>query len=117
MEAFTVQRESRGTIEVVTVAGDVDAATAPQVRDVVDEALAASTESLVVDLTPVGFMDSAGLTLLMLTQRRAEKRDRRVIVAVPPGNVRRVLEMTGLDQEVELADTLDQAFLALGDGN
>jgi anti-anti-sigma factor len=47
-------------------------------------------------------MDSTGLKLIVACRNRAAEGGGRLVVIVADGAVRRVLELTGLDAEVEL---------------
>ena len=63
-EALTIEvRRGRG-VAIVTVAGEIDIATAPRLRERLFE-LAAGGRPLVADLDRVSFIDSAGLSALV----------------------------------------------------
>jgi anti-sigma B factor antagonist len=76
-----------GDVRVVTVVGDIDAATVTTL----DEALATG-ERLVVDLTRVAFLSCAGVRSLLEANTRAD-----VAVVVSGHAVTRSLEATGAD--------------------
>ena len=91
---------------VVTVRGDVDATTAPDLRACLLAALdrpdAADVE---VDLTDVTFLDSAGLTALVVAHRTAERAGRAVRLRCGAGRaVTRPLALTGLTSVLTLID-------------
>lgn len=82
---------------VLTVAGEIDLSTADALQTALDAALdAKDTTEVAVDLSEVGFLDSAGLRVLVSGQRTAEERELgfRVIGAQP--RVRKVIAITGL---------------------
>ncbi len=62
---------------------------------------------MLVDLSDCNFIDSTGLSLLVETKRRLSEDDRRFGVCCPDADVRRLLELTGIDQAVGLFDTRD----------
>jgi anti-anti-sigma factor len=103
---MTVQRRDAGRRAVVAVAGEVDIASSPALRSALETALDAGPHELWVDLCATTFMDSSGLHVLMQLQRRAEELRRRVTVICPPGNVRRVLDLTGVIKELHVRDDL-----------
>ncbi|MFI7345958.1 STAS domain-containing protein [Streptomyces sp. NPDC049936] len=70
-------------------------------RDAVDELVSEGHVHLVWDLEGVSFMDSTGLGVLVYTMRSVEAREGSVRLAGPDGQVRRLLELTGLDAVVE----------------
>ena len=87
---------------VVTVAGDVDAATAPMLGGILDVAFAQGATDLIVDLGAATFMDAAGLRVLDAASSRFTKgKGRFVLRAVPPG-VERILQITGLDSKIAI---------------
>ena len=78
--------------------------------DALGEAAAAA---VLVDLSDCDFIDSTGLSLLVETKRRLSEDERRFGVCCPDADVRRLLELTGIDQAVGLFDTRDEAVAAL----
>lgn len=86
-----VRHEPEATF--VTVAGEVDLLTAPQLAAALDEVLGANVRHLALDLTETTFMDSAGVHTLIQTRQRA---GRDVTVICGPGPVLRTLELLGL---------------------
>ena len=86
---------------VVVVRGDVDIFTAPGFRRALDEAGAACTGTVVVDLAGVGFMDSTGFgQLVSLMTSRAERPT--VIAANCRPIVRNALRLMGLDRVLQV---------------
>jgi anti-sigma B factor antagonist len=81
----------------VAVAGEVDAETAPQLRDALLAALA-DAEAVVVDLDSVTFMDSSGLSALLVAHRAAEASGGTLRLRDVPGRVMKLLTITGLDE-------------------
>jgi anti-sigma B factor antagonist len=87
-----------GGIHVVSVTGEIDLATGPELERALlalpDEGVA----SVVVDLTGCSFMDSTGLHLLVRTQRRCDRPGGRLAVVSANRSVLKVFEITRLDQ-------------------
>lgn len=78
---------------VIRVQGELDVASAPEVRSALCSAITLPTQTVVVDLGEVSFLDSTGLQVLILAQRRLTRLRRDFVVACPPGPVRRLLEI------------------------
>jgi anti-anti-sigma factor len=72
--------------------------------------LAAGGSPIVVDLTPLEFIDSSGIHALV----RPRSDTARIELVCPPGNVRRVLEVTKLERVLQVYDTLDEALAVAG---
>jgi len=80
----------------VSAAGDVDGYTAPLLRAVLDGHLARGCPALVVDLSGVEFLGSAGLATLVQAQKSATDRGIDLRLIATTRAVLRVLEVTGL---------------------
>ncbi|MBB2990325.1 anti-anti-sigma factor [Mycolicibacterium iranicum] len=107
--AVGVHAEIVDGVAVLAVTDVVDAATAPQLSSAVDEAFAGAPSGLVLDLTDVNFLGSAGMTILMKAKERAGDNVGFAVVAV--GNAtRRPMTVLGLDAELPLYDTRDEAL-------
>ncbi|MDX6556877.1 MAG: hypothetical protein QOD86_3072 [Miltoncostaeaceae bacterium] len=85
----------------VIFAGELDLAGAERADAALQEAQAPGG-TLEVDLRELVFMDSTGLKLIVACRNRATEGSGRLIVTVAEGAVRRLLELTGVDAEVEL---------------
>lgn len=85
---------------VLRVRGEVDVLTAPKLAARLDDVVRQSERDVVVDLRELEFIDSAGLHVLLNTQRRLIRRGRRLSVVCGGGAVRNVIELA------RLADTL-----------
>lgn len=105
--ALQVRLEWAGSAAVLTVSGEVDAVSAPQLQSGIEEALERTPAVLVVDLSGVSFFGSAGLSVLLLALEKLAKENLRV-VASP--QVRRPIEVTGLDGMLEVFETLPAAL-------
>ncbi len=93
-----------GTLETMTLtfAGELDIATTPALR----ERLAARPlpgAPMLVDLREVTFMDCSALHVLLDAHMDAVLGGWELSVAVSPGPVRRLLELTGADRRLTLA--------------
>lgn len=113
MVGFTTRSEVRDGIPVLAFAGDLDVATRRAARDALQGVLAAGTGPLVLDLTDLGFLDSTGLTVLINTHNEARRAGRPFAIVVPAGAPRRTLELSGLDEELRLAESFAGANEAL----
>jgi anti-sigma B factor antagonist len=80
----------------VTVVGEVDTFTAPVLRSSLDTQLEQQPKALVIDLSGVQFLGSAGLAVLVETQKSARSRDVDLRLIATTRAVTRPLEVTGL---------------------
>ena len=113
--SFVVDAEtSEDGIQELLVRGELDHATVPELERPLARAIDAGVTAILVNLTDCDFIDSTGLGLLMDARERvADGNGRRFTVCCPHAQVRRLLELTGIDQALELHDTRDEALEAL----
>ena len=78
----------------LVVTGEVDMATAPQLRQEILGRLW-SAETLFLDLSGVSFMGVDGVRVLVASQRRAGLLDKQIVLSRASSAVKRVLDLTG----------------------
>ena len=101
-----------GDVAVVAASGVVDMLTAPRLEDALRKAAADKPEGLVVDLTGVEFLASAGMGVLVAAHDAADEGTRFCMVADGPATSR-PLKLVGIADIVPLYATLDEALAAL----
>jgi anti-sigma B factor antagonist len=92
---LSTSNDGDGTV-TVTVIGEVDTFTAPVLRASLDTQLEQQPNELVIDLCGVQFLGSAGLAVLVETQKSARSRDVDLRLVANTRAVTRPLEVTGL---------------------
>jgi len=83
-------------VNVVTVAGRVDSAAAPDLEKALQNLIDSHRNQIVVELADVEYMSSAGLRALVSTLKAAKKGGGDMVVARPSARVREVIELAGL---------------------
>ncbi|HVW44628.1 MAG TPA: STAS domain-containing protein [Amycolatopsis sp.] len=84
---------------VAAVTGDIDAGTTPTLRERIDAGLRDQpTGTVVLDLSGVHFLDSAGLALLVELASRCDKAGQEFQLVCTTRGVLRPLQITGLDK-------------------
>jgi anti-anti-sigma factor len=103
--------EPNDGFSVCRLAGEVDAYTVGEFR----EALSGITDvsRLIIDLSEVPFMDSAGLGALIGGIRKVRESDGDVAVVSSTASLNRLLHTTGFDRIVPVCETLDDALASL----
>jgi anti-sigma B factor antagonist len=91
--------------------GELDAFTVSQFRQALSEM--ASSERLLIDMSGVPFVDSAGLGALIGGIRRARELGGDVAVACDRPALVRLLRTTGFDRIVTVTETVQQAIAVL----
>jgi anti-anti-sigma factor len=94
----------------MTLRGELDLATAPELEQLLIERIDASQE-VVVDLRGLEFMDSSGIRVLVAAHARAGRTGTRVLIVRPEPDsaVAKIVEVAGLDRELNILDSPPQA--------
>ncbi|HEU0304231.1 MAG TPA: STAS domain-containing protein [Gaiellaceae bacterium] len=97
---------------VVAVTGELDLSSATKWEEEVEEAVR-SSPAVILDLSRVGFVDSAGVRALFTMLRAAQSRGAPMLFAAPrDGSVRRLLEILDLESVVPVCDSVEDALRA-----
>jgi anti-sigma B factor antagonist len=99
-----VASRAQGSTQVVSVRGQVDVATVDQLAAGIRDALARAPETIVVDLSAVGFFGSGGLRALLEADGRARDGGCRLVVVPGQGVVRRLLDRTHAEERLTIAE-------------
>jgi anti-sigma B factor antagonist len=108
VDGFVVGEHWVGRTVVITAAGDLDMLTAPALAAAIAAATRKEFCALIVDLSTVDFLASAGMSVLVDTRRSIAPPRRFRVVADGPATSR-PLKLVGIDSIVDLYRTLDDA--------
>jgi anti-anti-sigma factor len=97
---FTFARD--GTKETLSVTGELDTSTVATLERAVARTLDGQGGAFYLDVRALTFMDSSGAVVLLGLHHRLADLGRRLVVVSPTPQVRRVLEILGFDQIIEL---------------
>jgi anti-sigma B factor antagonist len=97
---------------IVTPAGELDIATAPQLREFL-LALLPAHPALVIDLDQLSFCGATGLGVLAGAANRARASGTSLHLVCSRPAIRRLFELTGLARRLPLARTLSEVLAAL----
>jgi len=109
--------ETREDMVIVRAAGEIDIATAGQLRDGCFAAVTNDSLGLVLDLSRVSFLDSSGVrALFVIAERLDEHRQHLALVVPDTSHVRRVLGIVNIEGSASVHDTIEDAGARLRDG-
>jgi len=97
-------------VVLVEVEGEIDAHTARTLDKTLNTLLAQGHSRLVLDASHMGFISSAGLRAIMFAQREVGQRGGQVRVCGLNAPARRIFELAGLDECLQLSDTRQEAL-------
>ena len=96
-------------VVLIEVEGEIDAYTARELDRTLADLLSQGHSRLVLDASQVSFISSAGLRSVTFAQQRAQQQGGEVRVFGLEAQVRRVFEMSGLDQLLHLSEDRQEA--------
>ncbi len=95
---------------VVTVVGDVNLVSAPDLRERLLWLLRSRPPLLLIRMDQVSFLDSTGLSALVAVHRRADLLGVDVRLVAPAHSPDRVLHLTGMDTVFAIHPSIDDAL-------
>lgn len=108
---LALQLRRVGEWTVVSVEGELDLYSAPQLREAVTAAVQDGADHIVLDLTGVPFMDSSGLGVVVACLKRLRESGGELSVVTPPSSPpTKLLSLTGLDRAIPTHATVDEAI-------
>ncbi|HET9671355.1 MAG TPA: STAS domain-containing protein [Actinomycetota bacterium] len=108
-----VSVERSGSIAIVRFVGEIDMSNAATVRQRVAEAVTPDDDAVILDLSELSFIDSAGLHVVFeLSAMLEERRQRLLLCAAPESQVDRSIGIVGLPRTVSVHRGRDEALEA-----
>lgn len=102
-------RELNG-IELITIIGRVDSVEATKLADALKAALLGGKYKIIVDMSQVEYMSSAGFRALGDAQRNSKRQPRgEVVLAQVPERIQEALEMVGFTDYFHLSESVSSA--------
>jgi len=101
-------------VSVIAVRGELDLSTAPRLEAPLDAALNGGSTSVLIDLSECEFIDSTGIALIVRAWQQLEGNGSGQLgICNPNEQVRRVLDVSGLDQSIPVHPSREDALVAL----
>ena len=104
-----IERRPDERTALISCEGELDLATAPQLKWRLVDALEAGLVGIVIDLADVTFMDSTALGVLVGVRRSLDVGARLAVVCTHPA-VLNIFQVSGLDGAFEIFATRDEAL-------
>lgn len=105
---ITLERHEAATVLILN--GDIDAVTSLRVSEALNAQLSADTHRLVLDLSEVDYISSAGLRSLLAALKEARQRGGDLRLAGVQGGVMKVFDMSGFTSILAIFDDTPQAL-------
>jgi len=89
-------------VAVLSLRGEIDIATVPLLRDLVDRAFAAGAPRIVVDLAAVDFLDAGGLSVLVTAAERARMSGASLAIHAASAPIYKLFVVTQLTERLDV---------------
>lgn len=110
MEFNISSRKAGEGITVIDLRGEVDAFTAPKLKQEMIDQIEGGTTRLAVNLADVKYLDSTGLGVLIGGLKRTRDKNGELVLICPNVRIMRIFEITGLSRIFEMFQSEPEAL-------
>ena len=104
---------SDGPVKVIAVSGRLDGVTAPVLGERLTTTLGPSSQKLLLELSHLDYISSAGFRVLLIAAKRAHESDGQIVLSGIAGHVRQLFEVGGFLKLFRVFGTRDEGVSAL----
>jgi anti-sigma B factor antagonist len=104
-QEFHIEERPDGDVPVIAVSGEIDVATAPQLRETLQGVISRGKTTIVLDLLGVTFLDSTALGVLVGALKRCRDAGGDLQVVVAEARILKIFEITGLTSVFTIVDS------------
>ena len=106
-------QEIEGGVTVMTIRGELDMNTAPDLERSLDAASAQESPAILIDLSECEFIDSTGVALIIRAWQKVDRDggdgNGRLVLCCPNSQVRRLLDITGVESSISMHDSVEDS--------
>ena len=105
------EQSAHGDMTVLSVSGNLDSLTVPEIRPEIENIVAAGTRKVALDLSGLEVIDSSGIGAIVSLFKRVRSMGSGADVKIVGvrGQPREILRLLGLERAFDIVDTLDDA--------
>jgi anti-sigma B factor antagonist len=107
---FDIETTERDGATVLTLRGEIDVYTAPQLRQTIVDLVDRGATKLVVDMAQVDFLDSTGLGVLVDGLKRTQSHDGSLSIVATQNKILKIFDITGLNKAFSIHASLEEAL-------
>lgn len=109
MKSFELELKKIGKNQIVIIKGELDAYQSIEFKEKLIEAFKDESENVLIDMTGISYIDSAGLGALVSLLKKASERSKELRLFGLKENVNKIFELTRLNRVFRIFDTLEEA--------
>ena len=98
---------------VIDIAGELTGASETPLMEAYTEASGSATRAIVLNFTPLEYMNSTGIGLLVTLLVRAQRQGQRILAYGLSDHYRQILSLTRLDEAIGIVDSEAEALAAV----
>ncbi len=99
---------------VIELEGDIDFSISQKLKEELLGVINKGKIKLIVDLEKVRYIDSSGLESITSTQTKAQALHGDLFLVCAEPSIRKIFDITGLDEYIRIFDDLEKARTAIG---
>ncbi len=103
-QGLNVATDEREGVYRIALQGELDVSTVPRLNAALSSGDVRRCATLMVDLSELTFMDSTGLSAVLVAEMHARTRGQRFAVVRGPRHVQELFRLTGVDHFLEVVD-------------
>jgi anti-anti-sigma factor len=110
---MTIHQRQHGNLTILQAQGRLDASSAPEADRCLAAVVAGGARQVVLDLSGVEYVSSAGLRALLSTAKRLQQAQGKLVLASPTPQTKQLLDMAGFSALIPVFDTVAAASTSL----
>jgi anti-sigma B factor antagonist len=104
-QGLSIEAEERGNVFRIVLRGELDVSTAPRFNAAVSDPRLRRSRTVLVDLSELTFMDSTGLSAVLVAEMHARTNGQRFTIVQGPRHVQELFRLTGVDNFLEVVES------------
>jgi anti-sigma B factor antagonist len=104
-QGLNVVTDERDGVYRIELHGELDVSTVPRFNAALSDARILHCRALVVDLSELTFMDSTGLSAVLVGEMHARTNGQRFTIVQGPRHVQELFRLTGVDHFLEVVES------------
>jgi len=108
-----ITEEQRGEILILRIIGKLDSSTSKDLEEKILSLIASSQGKLVIDLSQLDYVSSAGLRIFLLAAKRMDNAKGKMILCSLKDAVKQVFDIAGFSSLLTLAGSTEEAIKGL----
>ncbi len=118
MNLADLEFDMRGTTAVARIIGEIDLSNVGTIRDALTQGVPNHALALVLDLSPITYLDSSGIQLIYRLREDLRVRGQDLVLVIPPVSAANAaLRLAGVEQHIKTAPGLEEAVSSLQIGD